>query len=897
MREPEHQTAEIPVISCWLPGALLLLAGCGGSVGGSGQGADPVIQDLPVAYVERSLPINTQGVALGDDERLPATFHPGAKLLIKSQASPSAPARDVSEAIFPAAQFANEDGEVLYDIKHLSASFDGERFLFSAHQPVAEDEDETALTWNIWEFDLTTFTARRLISSDLIAQEGDDLFPAYLPDGRIVFASSRQRQSKARLLDEGKPQFPAQDEDQRTDALSLHVMNGDGSGIEQITFNQSHDSSPVVRQNGMIAFARWDNAGTNNEQNIYQVRPDGSGLTLLYGSHSHQSGNGGTVQFARLAEDEDGSLLGILRPFSHSQSGGEAIRILVDEYLDANQAVGETEPSMGEGNNGQSALSLTPVVTGEGLSPSGRFRSISSLRDSTGRYLVNWTPCRIQRTRSDEEGVPVDVQILPCTTESSEPIPDNLSIREANPLYGLWVFDPVARIMQPVLAPLEGKMYSDAILLASRALPSQISHSPADDPAALEMGLGVIEISSLYDWDGIDVTGRGLAILADPMQTSQAELPYRYVRIEKPVSLPDTGTLNFPQYAFGVAGSQLMREIVGYIPVEPDGSARFYVPADTALALSIIDRYGRRVSPRHQNWLQVRAGEVIRCQGCHDAGSRVPHGREDARPASLNAGAPTTGLPFPNTRQEWFADMGETMAQTYSRFHGVRAPTLNPRYDDEWTNPEVVAPAPSEDLSYQGLGTLPPATPECLKNWQLYCRSQIHYPDHIQPLWERDRGGNTCTLCHAAEDAQGLAQIPAAQLSLSPEPSSALPEVLQSYFELFASDFEQELVDGVLQDRTEVVLNEEGKPVFETNERGEPILDTGGNPIPVLRRFPVNPVLSGTGALASSGFFSLFLPGGSHVGWLNRAEIRLLAEWLDIGAQYYNDPFVFEKEP
>jgi hypothetical protein len=29
----------------------------------------------------------------------------------------------------------------------------------------------------------------------------------------------------------------------------------------------------------------------------------------------------------------------------------------------------------------------------------------------------------------------------------------------------------------------------------------------------------------------------------------------------------------------------------------------------------------------------------------------------------------------------------------------------------------------------------------------------------------------------------------------------------------------------------------------------------------------------------------------THAGMLTTAELRLLSEWLDIGAQYYNDPF------
>jgi hypothetical protein len=41
----------------------------------------------------------------------------------------------------------------------------------------------------------------------------------------------------------------------------------------------------------------------------------------------------------------------------------------------------------------------------------------------------------------------------------------------------------------------------------------------------------------------------------------------------------------------------------------------------------------------------------------------------------------------------------------------------------------------------------------------------------------------------------------------------------------------------------------------------------------------------------SPRFFSRFNPGGTHAGWLTPAELKLISEWLDIGAQYFNDPF------
>jgi hypothetical protein len=53
----------------------------------------------------------------------------------------------------------------------------------------------------------------------------------------------------------------------------------------------------------------------------------------------------------------------------------------------------------------------------------------------------------------------------------------------------------------------------------------------------------------------------------------------------------------------------------------------------------------------------------------------------------------------------------------------------------------------------------------------------------------------------------------------------------------------------------------------------------------------VEPSMTAAGATDSTAFFSRFDAGGTHAAWLTTAELRLIAEWLDIGGQYYNDPF------
>ena len=170
---------------------------------------------------------------------------------------------------------------------------------------------------------------------------------------------------------------------------------------------------------------------------------------------------------------------------------------------------------------------------------------------------------------------------------------------------------------------------------------------------------------------------QGIAILADPTQTPVEDRPARFLRIVKAVSIPSRDVRDFDNSAFGRSRNQLMREIIGYVPVEPDGSVLFDVPANVPLAFSVLDENGKRVSERHQNWLQFAPGEVRTCNGCHSQDSEAPHGRSDAEADSINLGALTTGNPFPNSNPALFADLGDTMAQTSGRINGINYPSAD----------------------------------------------------------------------------------------------------------------------------------------------------------------------------------------------------------------------------
>ena len=111
-----------------------------------------------------------------------------------------------------------------------------------------------------------------------------------------------------------------------------------------------------------------------------------------------------------------------------------------------------------------------------------------------------------------------------------------------------------------------------------------------------------------------------------------------------------------------------MREILGYAPVQPDGSVRIQVPAQVPFTIDVLDANARRITTRHTSWMQVQPGETKTCTGCHTSGNLTTpsHGRAGLT-VPVNKGAPTTGAPFPGTSSSLFANQGETMAQTLER--------------------------------------------------------------------------------------------------------------------------------------------------------------------------------------------------------------------------------------
>jgi hypothetical protein len=870
---------------------------------GTGQNPDPVVIDFPIAYVKQPIPVDDNGEFEQQDLREQITFQIGGNLYFRDRASPSALEVNITESIIA------DQG----DVRDVEIAYDGSKLLFSMRGPADPNldlDDEDQPTWNLWEYTFETGELRRVIATDLTAENGHDIMPKYLPDGRIVFASTRQTRSQAILLDEGKGAFPHVDENRNEFAFNLHVIGSDGTGLEQVTFNQSHDLDPAVLDDGRIVFSRWDGARPNDGVDLYVMNPDGSDLEMLYGKQSHDTGpNGDIIQFTQPRQLEDGRLMALIRPFTDSEGGGELITIDTIQYLENTQPTAQNIGVLS--GPAQEDATINEVLTQAGPSPGGRYGSAYPIQDGTGRLLVSWSQCRLIEVTEGFGDPLVDPRIVPCTDERLAAVvtidPDNPvtpAVGEfllAPPLYGIWMYDPRDDTQLPVVPGEEGIMVSEVVAADPRVSPPTILDGSNDyqlDPTLAENGEAVLNIRSVYDFDGAAVAD--INALADPAQTLAADRPARFLRVVKAVSQPDDDLLDIDNTAFGVSQANGMREIVGYTMIEPDGSVMVKVPANTALQISVLDENGKRITPRHRNWISLVPGQELECNGCHVQNSGLSHGRSDAFDSAW-AGAQTAGVEFPNTDPRWFVgDIGETMAEVRARVtctdDGCSSlePSMNIIYRDVWSaDPAIAAQNADIDMVYTDLTTALPTSIGCAQAWSPNCRSVINYETVIHPLWSQprlvfdesvdppvpvlDANGvqlsNSCLNCHTPVDEAGVVRVPAGQLELQDGLSPDEPDHFHAYRELLVTDNLQEVVNGALVDaQQQVGVDIDGNPIFE--------------PIPIASPATI------AGAAASDDFFDRFEdPNDLHYNILSIAERRLIAEWLDVGAQYYNNPF------
>jgi formylglycine-generating enzyme required for sulfatase activity len=150
-------------------------------------------------------------------------------------------------------------------INDVDVHWDGDRMLFS--MPGSHDQ------WHLWELSADGRNLKQISPTDQPDVHYYD--PCYLPNGKIAFLSTAVLQGvpcNAGVI-----------------VGMMYTMNGDGSGIRQICFEQDHDYYPTVLNDGRILYLRWDYTDTPHVWNrmLFTCNPDGTEQMEYYGANSY----------------------------------------------------------------------------------------------------------------------------------------------------------------------------------------------------------------------------------------------------------------------------------------------------------------------------------------------------------------------------------------------------------------------------------------------------------------------------------------------------------------------------------------------------------------------------------------------------------------------------------
>ena len=156
----------------------------------------------------------------------------------------------------PMARSSSMQPPDLVDVQSPDVSFDGHKIVFAGATTL--DEESTSYGWRLYEinvdgsgFHQLTFSDRSITipnGEDFLTEEEyrsyDDLFPAYMADGRIVFNSSR---------------YPTRAHYDSRRTFNIYIMNGDGSNMRRVTTERASVLHPTPLPDGRILASRWWN--------------------------------------------------------------------------------------------------------------------------------------------------------------------------------------------------------------------------------------------------------------------------------------------------------------------------------------------------------------------------------------------------------------------------------------------------------------------------------------------------------------------------------------------------------------------------------------------------------------------------------------------------------------
>lgn len=341
----------------------------------------------------------------------------------------------------------------------------------------------------------------------------------------------------------------------RGDLPAVGAANPCARNIRPLSFGEANEWEPAVMQDGRLAYTRWDYIDRNAVwfQSLWAMRPDGTSVSHLYGNYSRD------IAVATEAKPVPGTTLLVATGGAHHMvTGGSLFLFDSRQGEDGMQPITRLTPEI-------------PFPESEGWKFPGYYAAPMPVNDTLffASYIDDpgWYPAGHPKSTAGQAA-------WPEARSSAIWLVDTLGGRELiyrDPAYG--TFNPIP--------------------LVKRTKPPVLTSAPAD---AGEGNTGVCYVENCYE--------------------SRADLPKGSIaalRINKfhnlPICCRDTPNLSFDL--------SLHKETLGIVPVNPDGSAAFRIPAGESIQLQAIDTNGVAVLTM-RSFIYTQKGEVQGCTGCHE---------------------------------------------------------------------------------------------------------------------------------------------------------------------------------------------------------------------------------------------------------------------------------------
>ncbi len=384
-------------------------------------------------------------------------------------------------------------------VRDPAVHYDGERILFSYRPGDGE-------TFHLYEIRADGGGLRRLTDGPY-----DDIEPAWLPDGGIVFVSARCRRWVNCWL---------------TQVAVLHRCDADGKNIRPLSANVEHDNTPWVLPDGRILYQRWEYVDRSqvHYHHLWTANPDGTNQMVYFGN-LHP---GGVFIDAKPIPGTDEVLLVNSPGHGRKEHAGHVARVT---------------PALGPDHK-PSLVNLTKGA------------------DYRDPYPLDGDAFLVARGR----------QLLLMNGRGEESVVYELS----RDFGGAELHEP-----RPIV-PRE----------------REYRMPPRTDPSSPTGTLVLADVAA----------GRNMA------GVRPGEIRKLLVLESLPKPINYTGGMDPLSYG----GTFTLVRILGTVPVEPDGSAHFDLPANRAFFFVALDGNDLSVK-RMQSFCSVAPGEVQSCVGCHES--------------------------------------------------------------------------------------------------------------------------------------------------------------------------------------------------------------------------------------------------------------------------------------